>query len=435
MRKIRPAKRGRGETTSRESYPQTSRGLCPRNRIDHKGFTLVELLVVIAIIGVLVALLLPAVQAAREAARRMQCMNNLKQLGIAAHNMHDAYGHFAGCYASKELFLDYTDKAAASAQHRVRASIFVQMLPYFEATPTYDKIMAMWTTNSGIIGAWQSGNVANNPWTDWLPSSLCPSDSNTATPEDQTKPISYRGCFGDIRMNVDQPEYEFNAASAGFGRLKNGVKANGRGVFVRGDFTQRDIGAILDGASNTLLFSECGVAPFQTEGSNDIRAGMAAGVPRVHDGGNPNGSPPSACYDRRGSGKTFTGTATFSTNAADINKHHGRRWGDGQRGSWTLFCSILPPNAPSCSLGNSADAGEAFNTANSYHTGGVNACMADGGVRFFSETIRTENLDKNPPQPGGPSNESALKLYSGPSLYGIWGALGTVDGGETATSL
>src|SRR5687767_8597039 len=98
-----------------------------RDRATPRGFTLVELLVVIAIIGILVALLLPAVQAAREAARRMSCSNNLKQLGLACHNYHDVYGQFP----PNGLFFSNWGISTGSP--------FVKILPYMENQPMYDK--------------------------------------------------------------------------------------------------------------------------------------------------------------------------------------------------------------------------------------------------------------------------------------------------------
>ena len=94
------------------------------------GFTLVELLVVIAIIGILVAMLLPAVQAAREAARRIQCANNMKQIGIALHNYHDNYGGFPPGYSTP-------GDTAADAKH---GSALVALLPFMEYAELYDLI-------------------------------------------------------------------------------------------------------------------------------------------------------------------------------------------------------------------------------------------------------------------------------------------------------
>jgi prepilin-type N-terminal cleavage/methylation domain-containing protein len=106
-------------------------------RTDRNGFTLVELLVVIAIIGVLVALLLPAVQSAREAARRTQCTNNLKQLGIALHNYHDIAGRFP-CNINRVVI--NLGSGGQLANDRNQASYLVNLLPYVEQRPLYDQI-------------------------------------------------------------------------------------------------------------------------------------------------------------------------------------------------------------------------------------------------------------------------------------------------------
>ena len=114
-------------------------GLAPRLCLPHRGFTLVELLVVIAIIGILVALLLPAVQAARESARRMQCANNLKQIGLALHNYHDSHQTFpygaGGCCIRGSVGWNQTDPNAACG------GLWTTMiLPYLEQRPLYNQI-------------------------------------------------------------------------------------------------------------------------------------------------------------------------------------------------------------------------------------------------------------------------------------------------------
>src|SRR5437762_4245960 len=105
----------------------------PRKEISRRGFTLVELLVVIAIIGVLVALLLPAVQAAREDARRTQCGNNLKQLGIAMHNYHDMAGRLP-------CNINHVTQTLQPVEERNRASHLVNLLPYVEQKALFDSI-------------------------------------------------------------------------------------------------------------------------------------------------------------------------------------------------------------------------------------------------------------------------------------------------------
>ena len=103
-----------------------------------RGFTLIELLVVIAIIGVLIALLLPAVQAAREAARRMQCTNNLKQLGIALHSYHDALGRFpfGAIVAGPD---NYWVKQGVAGEH-YRYSVLAMLSPFLEQTPAFNAL-------------------------------------------------------------------------------------------------------------------------------------------------------------------------------------------------------------------------------------------------------------------------------------------------------
>src|SRR5262245_59054953 len=144
----------------------------------HKGgFTLVELLVVIAIIGVLVALLLPAVQAAREAARRSTCSNNLKQLAIGCHNYHDIAGKFPLNYATTPGNAHWNDPP--NTLHR-STSWMVQVLPFIEQKPLYDMFDFNWDVRLDP----RNGTVVNNPNNPSnafaartvIPTYLCPSD-------------------------------------------------------------------------------------------------------------------------------------------------------------------------------------------------------------------------------------------------------------------
>ena len=141
------------------------------------AFTLVELLVVIAIIGILIALLLPAVQAAREAARRMQCTNNLKQWSIAMHNHHDVYGYLPN--SSYQRSLNITEvkySTAGTALHYERLAYTVVIMPYIEQVALYDQMKK--TIDNGDQARWIWNFSTTNPNCQPIPSSICPSDPN-----------------------------------------------------------------------------------------------------------------------------------------------------------------------------------------------------------------------------------------------------------------
>ena len=154
-----------------------------------RGFTLVELLVVIAIIGILIALLLPAVQAAREAARRSQCVNNVKQIGLSLQNYHDKNGAF--------ISFQYQPNNPNS-----RMSGIVGLLPYMDQQPIYDQIASNSGTTLSAAGTNTYIAWGPTPWTnDYLPyrqvisACLCPSDGNTAMAYTQNTLAQGITCF------------------------------------------------------------------------------------------------------------------------------------------------------------------------------------------------------------------------------------------------
>ena len=188
-------------------------------RSRRTGFTLVELLVVIAIIGILVGLLLPAVQAAREAARRMSCSNNVKQLGLGLHNYHAAYDRLppgaGGSGGAAGGLLDTTG-ALYSAQYNL--SPLVSILPFIEQQPLWEGISNPATgfngmgpnpdnTATGINGISQyltgTGTAANNPWGTQVPTYKCPSHP-AATQDLGFGKTCYVSCYGDNFANAGE---------------------------------------------------------------------------------------------------------------------------------------------------------------------------------------------------------------------------------------
>jgi len=348
-------------------FPTTSR----------KGFTLVELLVVIAIIGVLIALLLPAVQQAREAARRMQCSNQLKQLGLALHNYHDTYGSFVPRKqgTNDPGYGDGNERLSNSA----RASGFIGLLPFIEQGAMYDRIAA----GDSNTAPW--GPYAWHGWSVWNTAPqmlLCPSATSANAPEFA---VNYMFSSGDsIQGNRDGRDL--------------------RGVFQRMDGVRmRDI---TDGTSNTIAMSERLITFYgigDRGGNIRVTQGTATGLSGLS--GNP-----AQCV--------ATANGQFYANPGDVKGRTGWRWTDGQIEK-VGFTTVLPPNAPSCIDGTNPN-GDGTNTIlppTSNHPGGAMGLFCDGSVKFVSETVDTGDLTRS-------------EVNNGPSPYGIWGAMGSKSGGE-----
>ncbi|MEQ1831065.1 MAG: DUF1559 domain-containing protein [Pirellula sp.] len=339
------------------------------------AFTLVELLVVIAIIGILVGLLLPAVQAAREAARRMQCSNNLKQLGLSLHNYESAYKKFPAANAGTGCRNSAICNTNTTGRARVAGHVF--LLPFIEQEPFYQQI------NSPLSAPW-SGNAY---WTNQVATFVCPSDVQFR-PVANVAITNYNFCGGDaatLMCSVDE---------LGDGRNCK----NPRGIF--GEFSFATMGAISDGTSNTIAMSE------HTTPSGPQSIGRAA----IVAGG--------ATDTPAGCRAVFVNNQYTVPVNTDVGTRGGR-WSDGAA-LFTRFNTMLPPNGPSCMEANNHWLGGMY-SAGSRHTGGVNAVFADGSVRFVSQ-----NIDAG--------NQGLPQTLSGPSRYGVWGAMGTKAGGEVGTT-
>lgn len=263
-------------------------------RRQKMGFTLVELLVVIAIIGILVALLLPAIQAAREAARRTECNNNLKQLGLAIHGFHDT---------QQRLPMGVADPIWDNTHDWCWIySALVTLLPYVEQGPMYDDIVARSTTSDRFIhmidvtgshnGALSFGTTENifagrlpaasdgtNPFATTLSVYVCPSDPNGRTTFPQKGRTSYAMSWGDTC-----PHWLDHNMRRGI--YRNGRAANTARAPIR-------FASIMDGLSNTIFYGEVAISSHY--GDDTVLGGFVKGTHRD--------APPSTCAAYRGPGK------------------------------------------------------------------------------------------------------------------------------------
>ncbi len=326
------------------------------------GFTLVELLVVIAIIGILVGLLLPAVQAAREAARRMQCSNNLKQFGLAAHNFESAFKYFPPTQHTKVI-----NAVSPAVTATSDAPLQVYMLPFFEQGNKYNLFDLDYNTNSDApIHAsipTKTGANAAARLTD-VPSFLCPSDGSDNNYFLAGRQ-SYHGCTGGSDLRG--------------GTILDGIFAKpypSPGEVMKGP----KISEVVDGTSNTAMFSEVmrGKKTWndtnQWDNTTVFFVGTAYTAAQKLDGRTlpsclPNGQSTTGTWIR------YTGHQYYRSLTPNI-----------------VYSHTLPPNWNRKNTNLAAqnyNCGVSFNSlhmaASSYHTGGVNVCRADGSVAFVSE--------------------------------------------------
>lgn len=343
-------------------------------RAPRQGFTLVELLVVIAIIGVLVALLLPAVQAAREAARRMSCSNNFKQLGLAIHNHHDV----------KNYMPFREGRYTYAGSYGGRKSGFIDMLPYLEQRSHYDQIMSPITvgTTTFVESGPEPWNGTYPHWKVQFKGFLCPSD----LPAPSATAIAHTNYMFSSGDSIDL--HTSNNVSRGmFGRDISVPDAKG--------FT---MAAVTDGLSNTIAMSERRRP--QTSQQNTL-TGKKAGAWFT----TPNG-----CLSQ------YTAATKTWVTGNNPSAWAGVRWADGGMGFHGLTTNA-PPNSVSCAH-NDHDAQNGLYPPSSNHPNGVMALMGDGSVRFLSQTINCGDL-----------NATGTGL-TGMSPYGVFGAMGTRNGGE-----
>ncbi len=349
------------------------------DKVSRRGFTLVELLVVIAIIGILIGLLLPAVQAAREAARRMQCTNN------AFPPVRTAPG-------------TPSNPAAWGC-----VSFYVALYPFIEQNALWQAVISRGSEADGFAGWNDAWNCTGEFQGATISMMACPSDATANSPSfsNNAQRGSYPGSLGDSTATCGE------SVKNNRGFFKGGM---GYDPATYGGVQCNSFSTMTDGSSNTIAV--CESATSDTANSSRVKGGVS----KINGGDSPN-----ACL-----AMVDANDRNVMTGGQFLAEGRGCRHTDGRPGVM-CFNTVLPPNSPSCRTDVSNPGwGTGFMSASSYHSGGVNAVFGDGSVRFISDTIDCGS------ELG--STAYAWADPTGKSPFGVWGAMGSISGGETTSS-
>lgn len=345
-----------------------------------RGFTLIELLVVISIIAVLIALLLPAVQAAREAARRMKCVNNMKQLGLAMQNYHSTNDCFPpGGMPATRVGAGVLNTASPYSS----LSCYAYMLGYLEQTPLYNAVNFSAASGQGDA---LSGQVQLTVLRTQVAAFLCPSDQvpngNMSGTSGQTVAATGVNYFGSVGSS-----FEFDGGMTG-------GPPNGVFQFRGSALGNRDV---RDGTSNTIGFGEWRMGDFNTgkiSVPQDVAIvtasppGVTRNTPTMNLGG---GATAGAANLMQ-----WFATCNAAAKTTAPRSFLGDSWFFGiyARGLGNV---ILPPNPPyiNCSFNSGQsdfDIAPAMFGLSSYHPGGANVAFCDGSVRFLKSSCNMQTV-------------------------------------------
>jgi prepilin-type processing-associated H-X9-DG protein len=304
--------------------------------------TLIELLVVIAIIGVLIALLLPAVQKVREAANRAKCANNLKQIGLALHNYHDTFQSFPAAFNVLTADDPTADKSHGRTPPRVGASMFTLILPYVEQDNNYRRI----DVTKAFFSTLNMPNT-NPAYSEGIKTFVCPSSPAETTIDYSAALNQSFNATGNYNLSYPQglifgrTDYApISGTAIGIGDDQQNQVSGNPGIIVEPPAKPASFGSITDGTSNTLLVVEDGARPL--------------------------------FYSNKG----FLSNGPVSQG--------GGAWADPygylvMNGSKSDGSGLIPgPCAINCTSDN-----EMF----SFHPGGINVVMGDGSVRFLKASL------------------------------------------------